>query len=268
MNTSSHGGGDTGIILKISAIAGVLAAILSLIITDWGFLMSVLVGVLVFLILAIVLWLLMSGDGASQGAAQAEATAAREAAERQAEADASAARDAAAQQAAAAEQAAADAAAAEQAAADQAAADAAAAERAAAEQAAADAAAAQAATDAAAAEAASAPVNEDFDGDGVLEGTEEGSRPKALEGARGGKADNLKEIKGVGPKMEKLLNSLGFYHFDQVASWSADEVAWVDANLQGFKGRVSRDEWVAQAQILATGGETEFSKRVDDGEVY
>lgn len=108
----------------------------------------------------------------------------------------------------------------------------------------------------------------DFDGDGVLEGTGEGSRPAALDGPRDGKADNLKEIKGVGPKMEKLLNSLGFYHFDQVASWTADEVAWVDANLEGFKGRVSRDEWVKQAQILASGGETEFSKRVDEGDVY
>jgi predicted flap endonuclease-1-like 5' DNA nuclease len=45
-------------------------------------------------------------------------------------------------------------------------------------------------------------------------------------------------------------------------------VAWVDANLQGFKGRVTRDNWIAQAKILASGGETEFSKRVEDGDVY
>ena len=68
--------------------------------------------------------------------------------------------------------------------------------------------------------------------------------------------------------MEKLCNALGFWHFDQIAAWNADEVAWVDANLQGFKGRVSRDDWVGQAKLLATGGETEFSKRVDDGDVY
>ncbi len=53
--------------------------------------------------------------------------------------------------------------------------------------------------------------------------------------------------------MEKLCNSLGFYHFDQIASWTPDEVAWVDANLEGFKGRVTRDTWVAQAKILAEG---------------
>lgn len=96
----------------------------------------------------------------------------------------------------------------------------------------------------------------------------EGTRPAALDGPRGGKADDLKKIKGVGPKMEKLVNSMGFYHFDQIANWTSEEVAWVDNNLEGFKGRVTRDEWVAQAKLLAEGGETEFSKRVEGGDVY
>ncbi|MEZ5751046.1 MAG: NADH-quinone oxidoreductase subunit NuoE [Paracoccaceae bacterium] len=87
------------------------------------------------------------------------------------------------------------------------------------------------------------------------------SRPAALDAARGGKADDLKLIKGVGPKLEALCNRLGFFHFDQIAGWTANEVAWVDDNLEGFKGRVTRDEWVAQARILAAGGETEFSAR-------
>ena len=97
---------------------------------------------------------------------------------------------------------------------------------------------------------------------------EGGSKPETLSAAREGGPDNLKEIKGVGPKLEALLHSMGFYHFDQVASWGADEVAWVDQNLEGFKGRVTRDDWVAQAKILAAGGETEFSKKVDKGGVY
>lgn len=108
----------------------------------------------------------------------------------------------------------------------------------------------------------------DYDGDGVQEGVNEGSRPEALAAPRDGGADDLKQIKGVGPKLEQLCNSLGFYHFDQIAAWSADEVAWVDANLKGFRGRVSRDEWVQQAKILAEGGATEFSRRVDKGQVY
>ena len=69
------------------------------------------------------------------------------------------------------------------------------------------------------------------------------------------------------PKLEQVCNSLGFYHFDQIAAWTADEIAWVDSNLEGFRGRVTRDDWVAQAKQLAAGGETEFSKRVDEGDV-
>ena len=93
-------------------------------------------------------------------------------------------------------------------------------------------------------------------------------KPAGLEAAREGGADDLKKIKGVGPKLEQLLNSMGFFHFDQVAAWTETEVAWVDENLVGFKGRVSRDNWVEQAKHLAAGGETEFSRKVDEGDVY
>ena len=86
-------------------------------------------------------------------------------------------------------------------------------------------------------------------------------KPRALKGPRKTGADDLKMIKGIGPKLEALLNSLGIYHYDQVAKWGPAEVDWADNELVGFKGRVSRDSWVAQAKILAEGGQTEFSKR-------
>ena len=95
-----------------------------------------------------------------------------------------------------------------------------------------------------------------------------GTKPATLTAARGGQPDDLKMIKGVGPKLEKLCHTLGFYHFDQIAAWTGDEVAWVDANLEGFKGRVTRDGWVEQAKILASGGETAFATRVKKGGVY
>ena len=101
-----------------------------------------------------------------------------------------------------------------------------------------------------------------------VEAVEDAVRPEALSGARNGGADDLKMIKGVGPKLEIMLNELGFYHFDQIAGGRAEEVAWVNDNLTGFKGRVSRDNWVEQARKLASGQETEFSKRVSDGDVY
>ena len=112
------------------------------------------------------------------------------------------------------------------------------------------------------------PAGVDYDGDGVIEGKDEGVKPETLSEPRAGGADDLKRIKGIGPKMEKLCNSLGFWHFDQVAKWTDAEVAWVDANLEGFSGRVSRDNWVEQAKVFAAGGETEFSKKVDKGGVY
>lgn len=92
--------------------------------------------------------------------------------------------------------------------------------------------------------------------------------PEFLSAARDGGADDLKQIKGVGPKLEKTLHGMGIFHFDQIASWGAKEQAWMDENLEGFKGRASRDAWVAQAKTLAAGGETEFSKKVDKGGVY
>jgi len=81
-----------------------------------------------------------------------------------------------------------------------------------------------------------------------------GKRPEGLAVARGGRADDLKLIKGIGLALEKLCHSLGYYHFDQIAQWTSQEIAWVDNNLEEFRGSVTRDEWVAQAKVLAARG--------------
>lgn len=88
----------------------------------------------------------------------------------------------------------------------------------------------------------------------------EGLRPEALTQPRGGVADDLKKISGVGPKLEKTLNGLGIYHFSQIAAFTRDNVAWVDRHLR-FKGRIDREKWIEQAKVLAAGGDTEFSRR-------
>ncbi|MFT6674641.1 MAG: NADH-quinone oxidoreductase subunit E [Sulfitobacter sp.] len=95
-----------------------------------------------------------------------------------------------------------------------------------------------------------------------------GKKPRTMKAARKAGADDLKMIKGVGPKLETLLNSMGYFHYDQIAKWDAEAVAWVDENLEGFKGRVSRDNWVDQAMKLAAGEETEFSARASKGNIY
>ena len=89
-----------------------------------------------------------------------------------------------------------------------------------------------------------------------------------LPAPREGGADDLKLIKGVGPKLEGVLNEIGVYHYDQIAAWTDAEVAWADQNLVGFKGRVSRDDWVAQAKQLAAGEDTEFSQRAEKEGIY
>ncbi len=62
--------------------------------------------------------------------------------------------------------------------------------------------------------------------------------------------DDLKQIKGVGPKLEAMLNEMGIYRLDQIAAMSPMNLAWVDENLTAFKGRPLRDDWVSQAKAL------------------
>jgi len=93
-----------------------------------------------------------------------------------------------------------------------------------------------------------------------------GDKPLLLSEAREGGKDNLTRIKGIGVKIDQTLNDLGIYHFDQIASWTDEQAAWVDSQT-AFPGRVQREKWVLQAKELAKGIETEFSKRVDKGEV-
>lgn len=80
-----------------------------------------------------------------------------------------------------------------------------------------------------------------------------GGEPELVRKPRGGRADDLKLIWGVGPKLEKLLNDIGIWHFDQIAAWTKPELKWVDQRLEGFKGRAERDEWIRQAKKLAKG---------------
>lgn len=78
--------------------------------------------------------------------------------------------------------------------------------------------------------------------------------------------DDLKRIKGIGPKNEDALNELGIYTFRQIAEWTPSNVDWVE-DFMSFPGRIEREDWIGQAKLLASGAETEFSKRVDAGEV-
>ncbi|MEM7644736.1 MAG: 50S ribosomal protein L21 [Pseudomonadota bacterium] len=71
-----------------------------------------------------------------------------------------------------------------------------------------------------------------------------------LKEARGGRPDDLKKIKGVGPKLEGTLHEIGVFHFDQIAAWGPEEIAYMDDRLS-FKGRIERDDWIEKAKELA-----------------
>jgi predicted flap endonuclease-1-like 5' DNA nuclease len=103
---------------------------------------------------------------------------------------------------------------------------------------------------------------------GSLPGEERhpGTRPPGLVAARGGKADDLRLIKGIGPQNERRLNALGVWHWAQIGAWTHDNALWVGSYL-AFPGRIEREQWIAQARTLAQGGQTAFAARVVRGEV-
>lgn len=78
--------------------------------------------------------------------------------------------------------------------------------------------------------------------------------------------DDLKQIRGIGPKIELSLNRMGITSFPQIAAWTDIQQSEI-GNRLSFSGRIEREEWVEQAKILASGGKTEFADRVDQGEV-
>lgn len=94
----------------------------------------------------------------------------------------------------------------------------------------------------------------------------ESKTPERLKAPRDGEADDLKKIKGVGKKIEEKLNGFGIYHFDQIANWTDEQVKWIGSEL-AFAGRIERENWIEQANVLASGGDTEFSRRVEKGKV-
>ncbi|WP_028744853.1 NADH-ubiquinone oxidoreductase [Rhizobium mesoamericanum] len=75
----------------------------------------------------------------------------------------------------------------------------------------------------------------------------------AKRASRARKADDLKQIAGIGPKIEQVLNAKGIHSFAVIAGWSDEDVARIDAEL-GFDGRIARDGWVGQAKALAAKG--------------
>ncbi len=79
-----------------------------------------------------------------------------------------------------------------------------------------------------------------------------------------GAPDDLRTIKGLGPKVAAQLTELGVTRFEQLAALNPAQQAALDAQLGPFAGRMARDRWVEQARLLASGDvavfEAQFGK--------
>jgi NADH-quinone oxidoreductase subunit E len=97
-------------------------------------------------------------------------------------------------------------------------------------------------------------AQEKADADAVIGDTATGlmpedfRQPRAMD--RPAKPADLKTISGIGPKLEKVLNSLGIWTYRQIAAWTPEEIAWIEDYLS-LKGRIGRDDWIGQAAALA-----------------
>lgn len=77
--------------------------------------------------------------------------------------------------------------------------------------------------------------------------------PSPFLAAPNGEPDDLRKIKGIGPKLATMLRELGVFHYQQIADWTPGQMAEVDSRLGNFSGRPERDQWQSQARLLASG---------------
>lgn len=99
----------------------------------------------------------------------------------------------------------------------------------------------------------------------LMEAAHRGRKPPVLAVAHPPGKDELGLIKGIGPRNERILNSLGIFHFCQIADWTEPEAEWI-GHAMAFPGRVQREHWIDQARILCKGGDTDHSRAVKAGE--
>ena len=66
--------------------------------------------------------------------------------------------------------------------------------------------------------------------------------------AAAGERDDLKKIRGIGPKLERALNERGVYRFEQIARWTSKDVDEFSKSLPEFKRRAERDDWIEGAR--------------------
>jgi predicted flap endonuclease-1-like 5' DNA nuclease len=92
------------------------------------------------------------------------------------------------------------------------------------------------------------------------------NKPLILSSPRPAGKDKLIKIKGIDLKVEKDLNKLGIFHFNQIAGWSSKNCDWIEEFLL-LPGTAKRNQWIEQAKILESGKETVYSQKIENEEV-
>ncbi|QLC25505.1 hypothetical protein HFP57_11065 [Parasphingopyxis algicola] len=103
-------------------------------------------------------------------------------------------------------------------------------------------------------------ANPDFPGDSDVGRPSHDGSGGGASTARGGAGDTLTQIKGLGSKAEAKLKGFGVARFEQIASWTPDDIAMIDSKL-GLGARIERDRWVEQAGFLARGEIAAFEEK-------
>ncbi|MEL7429090.1 MAG: hypothetical protein AAFN43_03720 [Pseudomonadota bacterium] len=93
-----------------------------------------------------------------------------------------------------------------------------------------------------------------------------GATPSVLSAAPAGGGDDLTLIEGVGNALEKKLNAIGIYTFEQVSQWTAEQQIWI-GNEIGFPGRPERENWTGEAAALAKGRAPTGDKKPAKGQI-
>lgn len=76
-----------------------------------------------------------------------------------------------------------------------------------------------------------------------------------------GESDDLRKIKGIGPKLVTTLHALGVTRFAQIAAWTDADLDALDKQLGAFAGRPRRDSWVEQARLLSSGDTADYEAK-------
>jgi len=97
--------------------------------------------------------------------------------------------------------------------------------------------------------------NEEYEEAFLATGVETGEFDESEDGDNGDEPidaarDSLQAIKGVGPAIEKTLNEMGIFNYQQIADMSEYDIDRIARRLKGFRSRIYREDWIGQAREL------------------